>query len=137
MIDNQAYCQRSSNADVFKTRYILNNGDRGAISAVGFSTDDKYMITQSDNGSTRHWKTDAFPYIEIRSAPTEHNNTSISGVHYMVPAIEDTPEYALFHYAQTIHEQTGKVVAEFPNAKGLGIEKDGKTRSTQHGEFLH
>ncbi|MFT4713640.1 MAG: hypothetical protein ACJAVI_004375 [Candidatus Azotimanducaceae bacterium] len=50
-------------------------------------------------------------------------------------AFEDKPEYALFHYAQTIHEQTGKVVAEFPNAKGLGIEKDGNTRSTEHGEY--
>ena len=97
LIDNQASRRDAKNADVFKTRYVLMSGEKNAIFDVGFTEDDQYFITRSDNriwkdseqkkitGTVTHlWKTEPFPYIEIHNTSSEHQNISIRGGYYNV-----------------------------------------------------
>jgi hypothetical protein len=145
LIDNQAFRWDANNADVFKTRYVLISGEKNAIFDVGFSEDDQYSITRSYKRTwkdseqskitgivTHLWKTEPFPYIEIHNTSAEHHNVSIRGGYYMVPVVGEQDEFLWFHYAQTIHDRQGAVVAEFPDAKGVTP----KITTSPNGKFL-
>jgi len=120
LIDNKAYREDYNNSDVFKTRSILISGDKNAVENVGFIDDGEYFFTHSETVSHR-WKTEQFPYIEIRNNDTvEHKNISVSGGNYMVPVSESSDDnFTWFHYAQTVHDQNGDIIAEFPNATAI------------------
>jgi len=145
LIDNQAFFQDNLDADKFKTRTILKGSSRNDISAVDFTNDNKYIITQNDErtwvdseisttkpNNINIWKLEPFPYIEIYNANTEHGNISISGDYFMQPVEKDLEQYSWFHMAQSIRNQDNTIIAEFPNAKGVSPN----TISSPDGNFL-
>jgi len=133
LIETEAYNDYFANSNIFKDRAILKTSTDYPISNTAFTKDDNFIITFSYDTEVEneyrkavdstyyYWKNEAFPYIEIRNAETEHRNISLDGNYYMKLVGEPRDEDFWFHYQQKVYDADNNGIIEFPDATGADI----------------